>query len=157
MSHTRSPREIFLALVHGICEGRIDEVLTLYAEKTNISHPFDPLRGHGLTSRAELAEHFSRRPVRQTVTARPVNIKIHETGDPEVIVAEFDYAVETLETKRRFSYGCIFVMRVRNGEIIESRDYIDHLGSAEARGQLAPLLAEIAARRTGETGSAPVT
>jgi ketosteroid isomerase-like protein len=82
---------------------------------------------------------------------RPANIKIHETLDPEVIVAEFDYAGENLETNRTFSYRCLFVMRVRDGEIVESRDYVDHLGSAEARGLLAPLLAEVAARRVDKT------
>jgi ketosteroid isomerase-like protein len=157
MTSKRSPHDVFLALVHGICEGRLDDVLELYAEKTDVSHPFDPLRGHGFSSRAQLAEHFSRRPARQTLTARPANIKIHETLDPEVIVAEFDYAVENLETGTTFSYACIFVMRVREGEIVESRDYIDHLGSAEARGLLAPLLAQIATQRTGDGGPLQAT
>lgn len=55
MNGKRSPREVFLALVHGLCEGRLDEVVSLYAEKTDVSHPFDPLRGQGFTSRAQLA------------------------------------------------------------------------------------------------------
>lgn len=153
MSKKRSPREVFLALVHGLCEGRFDDVLALYAEKTDVSHPFDPLRGHGLTSRAQLREHFSRRPVRRTIKASPTNIKIHETLDPEVIVAEFDYAGENLEINESFSYACIFVMRVRDGEIIESRDYVDHLGSAEARGLLGPLLTDIMTRRVDKAAS----
>lgn len=155
MKSKRSPREVFLALVHGLCDGRFDEVVELYAETTDISHPFDPLRGHGLASRAQLAEHFSKRPARQTITARPSNIRIHETQDPEVIVAEFSYAGDNLETKAAFSYACIFVMRVRDGEIVESRDYVDHLSSAEARGALAPFLADITAQRTGSAGSSP--
>ena len=153
MSTPLCPREVFLALVNGICEGRLDEVVDLYAEKTDVSHPFDPLRGHGLTSRAELAQHFARRPIRQTIKVQPANIKVHETHDPEVIVAEFDYAGENLDTGEPFTYRCVFIMRVRNGEIVESRDYIDHLSSAEARGLLAPLLAEITARRTGNADS----
>jgi ketosteroid isomerase-like protein len=147
MSAPRKPRDVFLALVNGLCDGQFDDVLKLYAERTDISHPFDPLHGHRLTSRAELAEHFSRRPVRKTLAARPSNINIHETSDPEVIVAEFAYAGSNLETGAAFSYPCIFVMRVRDGEIVESRDYVDHLGSAEARGGLAALLAEIGKRR----------
>lgn len=42
-------------------------------------------------------------------------------------------------------------MRVREGEIIESRDYVDHLGSAEARGLLGPLLTDIMTRRAEKT------
>lgn len=72
---------------------------------------------------------------------------MHETADPEVIVAEFAYAVTHLATGKRFSYPCTFVVRVRDGEIVESRDYIDHLGSAEARGSLAELLDEIGKHR----------
>jgi ketosteroid isomerase-like protein len=151
MSKPLSPREVFLALVNGICERRLDDVLKLYAEKTDISHPFDPLRGHGLASRDELREHFSRRPAKDTIAARPTNIRVHETLDPEVIVAEFDYAGTNLETNTPFAYRCVFIMRVRNGEIIESRDYIDHLSSAEARGSLGPLLQEIAAKRVGKS------
>lgn len=144
MNGKRSPREVFLALVHGLCEGRVDDVLALYAETTDVSHPFDP---QALASRAELAAHFSGRPARRTIQISPANIRIHETLDPEVIVAEFDYAGETLETKMNFSYACIFVMRVRDGEIVESRDYVDHLSSAEARGRLGPLLTDIMAHR----------
>lgn len=148
MSAPRKPRDVFLALVNGLCDGHFDDVVKLYAEKTDISHPFDPLRGERLTSRAQLAEHFSRRPVRQTLEARPSNIKVHETSDPEVIVAEFAYAGTNIETGAAFAYPCIFVMRVRDGEIVESRDYVDHLGSADARGGLASLLNEIGKRRS---------
>jgi ketosteroid isomerase-like protein len=147
MTTHRKPRDVFLALVNGLCEGRLDDVLALYAEKTDVSHPFDPLRGHGFSSRAELGEHFTRRPSRQTVKVRPANILIHETADPEVIVAEFDYAGTNLETNTPFAYRCVFIMRVRDGEIIESRDYVDHLSSAEARGGLGALFEEITARR----------
>jgi ketosteroid isomerase-like protein len=36
------------------------------------------------------------------------------------------------------------VLRVRDGEIVEARDYIDHLASARARGQLSDLLGRLA-------------
>src|SRR4051812_16604989 len=103
MSKPLSPREVFLAPVNGIFERRLDAVLKLYAEKTDIWHPFDPLRGHGLASRDELREHFSRRPAKDMIAARPTNIRVHETLDPEVIVAEFDYAGTNLETNTLFA------------------------------------------------------
>lgn len=148
MSQQRSPSEVFLALVNGLCEGRIGEVIDLYAERTDVSHPFDPLRGAGFTSREELRQHFARRPARQTLKARATNIRIHETSDPEVIVAEFRYEIENLETGASSSYPCIFVMQVRDGKIVSSRDYVDHLGSAEARGSLKTLLSEIGKSRS---------
>lgn len=147
MNDARSPAEVFLALVNGLCEGRLDEVVDLYAETTDVSHPFDPLRGRGFASREELRRHFSGRPLRQTFKAPTQNIRIHETRDPEVIIAEFEYAIDNIETNASSSYPCIFVMRVRDGKIVSSRDYVDHLGSAEARGRLGDLLSEIGTRR----------
>ena len=44
MDQPRSPREVFLALVNGVAEGRFDELPGLYAEQTDVVHPFDPLR-----------------------------------------------------------------------------------------------------------------
>lgn len=39
MNAFRKPRDVFLALVNGLCDGRVDDVIALYAEKTDISHP----------------------------------------------------------------------------------------------------------------------
>jgi hypothetical protein len=44
----------------------------------------------------------------------------------------------------------IFVMRVRDGEIVSSRDYHDAIASARARGQLGELFAAV----TGDAGGA---
>jgi hypothetical protein len=46
-------------------------------------------------------------------------------------------------------------MRVRDGKIVASRDYVDHLGSAAARGSLGDLLSEIGKRRAAQDASAP--
>jgi len=66
---------------------------------------------------------------------RPANITIHETADPEVIVAEFEYRGTNLDTGEPFVQPAIFVLRVRDGQIVESRDYFDHLTAARIRGQ----------------------
>ena len=64
-------------------------------------------------------------------------------------MTEFDYAGMNLETNAPFAYACVFIMRVRDGEIVESRDYVDHLSSAEARGSLGTLLEAITTHRIG--------
>jgi hypothetical protein len=43
------------------------------------------------------------------------------------------------------------VLRVRNGEIVSSRDYFDHVTAAGIRGQLDALVAAIKARRAAAT------
>jgi ketosteroid isomerase-like protein len=74
------------------------------------------------------------------VRYQPDNIRIHETQDPEVIVAEFDYAGTVIASGEPFRVPCVFVLRVRDGLIVESRDYIDHVGMARARGLLDDLV-----------------
>ncbi|MEJ3745084.1 nuclear transport factor 2 family protein [Actinomycetes bacterium KLBMP 9797] len=127
----RSPQETFLALVHGVAEGRWDELPELYAEETHVVHPFDPDRSPALRSRDELREHF--RPSGPPLRRRPANITIHQTADPEVIVAEFEYQGTMPSSGEPFALPAIFVLRVRDGEIVSSRDYFDHATAAMIR------------------------
>lgn len=145
MPEPRSPREVFLALVHGIAEKRWDELPDLYAEQTNVVHPFDPLRAPALRTREELREHFTPTGVSSQLDRRPGNITIHETTDPEVIVAEFEYQGTAAETGEAYALPGIFVLRVRDGEIVSSRDYFDHLTRARVYGQLDELVAAVQA------------
>jgi ketosteroid isomerase-like protein len=138
-----SPREVFLALVNGVADGRWAELPRLYAEQTDVVHPFDPLRGPALRTRDELREHFRPTGDGPRLHRRPAGITIHETTDPEVIVAEFEYRGTVVETGERFAQPAIFVLRVRDGEIVSSRDYFDHLTAARLRGRLDALIAAI--------------
>lgn len=139
-----TPREVFHKLVEGVCAAD-PELHLLYAESTDVRHPFWP--GEPLLTREELRRHFAGPPdsTADPIERRPVDVLVHETADPEVIVAEFAYAGRNLATGAEFRIPCVFVMRVRDGLIVESRDYIDHLASAQARG----LLEEAVAVRRG--------
>ncbi|MGV4980924.1 nuclear transport factor 2 family protein [Streptomyces sp. NRAIS4] len=145
MSQDLSPREVFLALVNGVAEGRWKELPDLYAEQTHVVHPFDPLRAAALRTRDELREHFRPTGAGPQLHRRATNITIHETTDPEVIVAEFEYQGTVAETGEPFALPGIFVLRVRDGKIISSRDYFDHLTAARVRGQLDTLVAAVQA------------
>ena len=68
---------------------------------------------------------------------------MHRTGDPEVVITEFRY--EGSAGGRPVLIPNIFVTRVRDGVIIESRDYADHIGAARAFGHLPALAAALAA------------
>lgn len=140
---TDTPREVFLKLVHGVCEERWTDVVDLYAEQTDVSHPFHPLGAPPLRSREALREHFlgGSQPYQgPTLRRQPTRINVHETTDPEVIVAEFQYEGTVVETGRPFTIPAVFVLRVRDGKIVESRDYLDHLRSAAARDMLPEVL-----------------
>ena len=131
----RSPREVFLALVNGVADGRWEELPDLYAEQTDVVHPFDPQRRPALRTRDELREHFRPNASVPRLLRKATNITVHETADPEVIVAEFEYRGTVADTGEAFALPGIFVLRVRDGEIVSSRDYFDHLTAARIRGQ----------------------
>jgi uncharacterized protein len=155
MTKPRSPREVFLALVNGVADSRWDELPSLYAEQTHVVHPFDPFRAPALRSRDELREHFKPGDARPGQHRRPANIIIHETTDPEVIVAEFEYQGIVPGTGEPFALPAIFVLRVRNGEIVSSRDYFDHVTQARVRGQLGDLVAAVSAQTAAPADGAP--
>ena len=148
MGQPRSPRDVFLALVNGVADGRWAELPGLYAEQTDVVHPFDPLRGAALRTREELRAHFTPAGDGPRLDRRAENITIHETTDPEVIVAEFEYRGTVVETGETFAQPAVFVLRVRDGEIVSSRDYFDHVTAAAIRGRLDDLVAAVKARRS---------
>lgn len=134
-----SPSEVFLRLVEGVPARRWDSLLELYAEPTNVAHPMSPLSEPALVSRADLRRHFERaNAATAALNFRAETIQIHQTVDAEVVVAEFEYRGANVATGAALSVPCIFVLRVRDGRIIESRDYIDHAAFARA---LAPAAA----------------
>jgi uncharacterized protein len=67
------------------------------------------------------------------------DIVVHDTADPEVIVAEFDYDITGAEGS--VTAANIQVLRVRDGLIRATRDYHDHLALATATGALPGLVA----------------
>jgi uncharacterized protein len=155
----RSPREVFLALVNAIAGGDVEAVPDLYAEQIDVVHPFDPLHGAPLHSRDQLRKSIESR-LRSGAPRPPHrrvgNVTIHETTDPEVIVAEFEYQ-GTTDAGEPYALPAVFVMRVRNGEIVSSRDYHDHLASARVRGQLGELFAALSAQDAVPARTDPAT
>ncbi|MFD8912186.1 nuclear transport factor 2 family protein [Streptomyces sp. NPDC059575] len=128
---------MFLRLVHGVADGNLNELPDLYGEVTDVRHPMATPESEPLTSRRVLREHFTVPPqVRESLPKRRVvDVVVHETADPEVIVAEFAYEFTSPDDSTA-KVPCVFVMRVRDGQIIESRDYIDPIRTYTARGDL---------------------
>lgn len=90
------------------------------------SHPRLRLQG-----RAEIRRHFTgagQIPLRLV----PERVVLHETVDPEVVIAEYDYRGEVTTTGHTFTVSNVQVVGVRDGLIITSRDFHDHAGLAAA-------------------------
>ncbi|MFC4912161.1 nuclear transport factor 2 family protein [Actinomadura gamaensis] len=122
-----TPRETFLHLSRGISEGRWHELAALYAEDAVVEQPFAlPPAPPRIEGRAAIAEHFAS-AARGPLRLRARDHVIHETRDPEVIVAEFTYDGEVTTTATTFEMRNIQVLRIRDGLIVATRDYHDHL------------------------------
>jgi ketosteroid isomerase-like protein len=131
-----SRRGVIERLLLGVTQGKGAETAELYAEDAYVTHPFHP-SAPPLKGREELRAHFA--PARGSgLTAH--DLVAYEGLDPEVIVAEFVYAGSFARPLR---VSNIFVTRVRDGLITESRDYGDHAAFAAATGGLADLLAAV--------------
>ena len=126
----RTPQETFheltgriAALISGKTESAAGGPAALYAERAHVSFPLTPGAGP-LRGRDELRAHFTAVAAgfAGVVTdLRTEGVRILETADPEVIVAEFHYVATTPQGAMTLPNA--FIMRVRNGEIVESRDY----------------------------------
>ena len=122
---------------------QVDALANLYAADARVTHPFHPEQASSATvGRASLRAHFAKLPQAGVpVSSSVADWKLHTTADPEVVIAEFRY--EGSIDQRRLNTRCIFVVRVVDGLIVESRDYIDHLASARAYGVLPEVLARM--------------
>jgi ketosteroid isomerase-like protein len=127
-----SPRDVFAALSDGISEGRFGELSALYAEDAVVEHPQAVPRPTRLTGRAAVHERFTG-TLAGALRLKRKNVVVHETTDPEVIVAEYDYDAESTETGKTDVTANIQVLRVRDGLIVHSRDYHDYLRLAALR------------------------
>ena len=126
------PRAVFLHFLGLISDGRWTEIADLYAEDVDVTIMFTdpPVRLH---HREELRKRFDTVAATDAVRMRAENIRVHQTDDPEVVIAEFDYDGLHPATGHTFHAANIQVMRIRDGLIVETRDYHDHRAMAAAR------------------------
>ncbi|MFD6532428.1 nuclear transport factor 2 family protein [Streptomyces sp. NPDC060184] len=136
-----TPQEIFEWLIDLISAGKWSELPGLYAEDAQVEIVFSPVPARRFHGRAALRTHFAALGAADAIRLRAENIHVHTTGDPEVVIAEFDYAGLYPATGRTFRSANIQVLRVRDGLIVETRDYHDHLTFAAADGRAHQLLA----------------
>jgi uncharacterized protein len=160
VSQPTTPEDVVRAVAAGVSrlivgglteqqtQAQLDELAALYAEHTDVRHPFAPLGDTPLRTRAELRRHFADGPARTRGAERFEAVgRVHRTADPEVVIFEFSYVGSA--NGREFAVPCIFVTRVRDGVIVESRDYGDHVGLARAFGRLDVLVGALAAPEPG--------
>ncbi|MFF7454499.1 nuclear transport factor 2 family protein [Kitasatospora sp. NPDC008115] len=141
MSETRSPREVFHALLDGITAGRFAELDAFYAEDAVVERVFET-EPRWVEGRAALRERFLALGEHTPLELAARNVVVRATDDPEVVVGEWDYRVRHRDTGRELTVANLQVMRVRDGLIVHSRDVHDHLALAHLLGTLPQLVAQ---------------
>jgi ketosteroid isomerase-like protein len=118
-------------LLAGMAEGPSGALAELYAEDAVVELPFAGPTGLRLEGRAALRAHFERA---RDLTLRlvPVRVRLHETKDESIIVAEYDYEGEVTTTGAKFVVANVQIVTVRDGLIVASRDLHDHAAIAAA-------------------------
>jgi uncharacterized protein len=124
-----SPREVLERLHERVRDDYdMDGQADLYAAEGTLELPFatpgTPPRIQGREKIRKLlvaAGRRAREAGRRIVRFDP--LVVHETTDPEVIVAEFDLHGEVGATGETYQMPFIQVLRVRDGRILSMRDY----------------------------------
>ena len=138
MSGAASPREVIERLIQGISTGRWHELDELYAEDALVEYPFALPSGPArLAGRAAIRRYFAA-VARLPLELKAHHVVVHETKDPELVIAEYDYDGLVTTTGRSFQVSNIQVSRVRDGQIVTSRDYHNHPVLADAAAQRLP-------------------
>jgi uncharacterized protein len=148
MPEPASAREVVERLLHGISNQRWPELHELYAEEAVVEYPFALPAPTRLDGRPAIQRYFAA-VARMPLELRARNVVMHDAADPEVVIVEYDYDGLVTTTGRAFQVSNIQVSTVRQGQIVRSRDYHNHLVLAEVAGRLPQLIAAL----TG-TGSA---
>jgi ketosteroid isomerase-like protein len=135
MSEPASPGNVIERLIQGISKGQWLELDKLYAEDAVVEYPFAlPGAPARLAGRPAIRRYFGA-VARLPLELKAHHVMLHETGDPEVVIAEYDYDGLVTTTGRSFQVPNIQVSRVRSGQIVTSRDYHNHPVLADAAAQ----------------------
>ena len=101
MSDPTSPRSVLESLLQGISDGNWNDLADLYDQQAVVEMPFAPSPPTRLEGREAVRAHFAAAaggPLRVQAS----NIVVHDTGDPEVVIAEFDYDGQVSTAGRSF-------------------------------------------------------
>ena len=111
----------------------------LYTDGAVVEHPFALPAPMRLDGREAIRRYFAAAAA-LPVRLRTHNMVVHETADPGVVVAEWDYEGVVTTTGRSFQVSNIQVSTIRDGKIVASRDYHNHVVLAGVTGRLPSLL-----------------
>ncbi|MGH8178825.1 MAG: nuclear transport factor 2 family protein [Steroidobacter sp.] len=142
MSESLSPQQVLERLLDGISNQRWRELHHLFAEDAVVEYPFALPAPTQLKGREAIRAYFAG-VARYPLELRARDVVMHETVNPEILIVEWTYDGLVTTTRRPFQVANIQVSTVRDGRIVASRDYHNHVALAEAVGRLPALLSAL--------------
>jgi uncharacterized protein len=126
MSRTEpwEPRDVIEFLIERLADKDLAALTDLYAEDAVVRQPFAKPEIL-LTGRDQIAQ-FLRGLTLAELTLSPRDIQVHQTADPQVVVAEWENDLTRPSDGATASMHNIAVFCVRDGQVAWSRDYHDH-------------------------------
>jgi uncharacterized protein len=141
-----TPRQVFERLQRSVRDGDRAAVVDLMAPDGTMAYPFAvPGFPAVIQGREEIRSLLGASRAAEALRFEELDATVHETADPEVIVAECELRGSVVATGEPFRLPSIGVIRVRDGEIVSYRDYVNPLGTASLTGRLPELFAALTA------------
>jgi ketosteroid isomerase-like protein len=135
---TATSREVVERMLRAGRDMEIETVVGLMAPDGYIEWPYRPPGVPArLQGRTEIRRHLTEAAKTFIRFDEYRDVVVHETTDPEVVIVEYEAHGTVVATGAPFRQTVIAVFRVRNGQIVSYRDYINPLPLAEARASLA--------------------
>jgi uncharacterized protein len=142
---TRTARETVEQFLRATVSPAPGDIADCYAAEVIIEMPFaiDALYPSRIrATREELRARFQAGAAARRYTSVR-DVTIHQTADPEVIVAEYQLHGEMTATGEPFAVRYAMVITVRDGHIVHSRDYADPIAGARLLGRLPELISAL--------------
>lgn len=132
-----TPADVLARRSKLLLDGDADGFAELFAPDAVIEVPFGGTPG--MPARQEGREAI--REAARQVLASPLRIEdfevtsLHQTQDPEVVIAEVRTAGTVTTTGRSFAATSVQILRIRDGKIVHFRDFADPRAAAEILGE----------------------
>ncbi|UNS99661.1 nuclear transport factor 2 family protein [Streptomyces tubbatahanensis] len=135
------PADVARHLLDLLLHKEMDQFCDMWAEDGTVEIPFAaPGAISHMAGRETIRSYLTHYCDHQLIDDLP-HVHIHETTDPEVVIAEWTAHGTTVSTGKKYEMKYIIVITVRDGKVVNYRDYFSPLLAARAANDRTELLA----------------
>jgi ketosteroid isomerase-like protein len=135
-------KQIVAKLVESFRTNDIDAIVALYADDTLISVEFDLPDRREIHGAADLERTLRSRPPRRMYADLQVSdLTFTDCVDPDTVIAEWVYTSHIGEEK--VINRNLIIVQIKDGKIVRSRDYHNHITRAVADGSVPQIIKTI--------------